>query len=82
MRKIAGLVLAVLSVTGTARAQDALNCKFVPGWEQSEPVRQYTADNLYDYKDGGAEGYLIYGFAAMRSLTCKSGADSLAIDIS
>jgi hypothetical protein len=80
--KTSGLVLAILFAAGMARAQDALNCKLAPGWEQAEPVRQYTADNLYDYKDGGAEGYLIFGFAAMRSLTCKSGADTLAIDIS
>jgi hypothetical protein len=82
MRKIAGVVIAFLFAAGMARAEDALNCKLVPGWEQSEPVRQYTAGSLYDYKDGGAEGYLIFGFAAMRSLTCKSGADMLAIDIS
>jgi len=80
--KAAGLLLAILSAGGIARAQDYLNCQFAPGWEQSEPKRQYVADNLYDYKDGAAEGYLIYGFVRMAGVTCKSGADTLTIDVS
>ena len=80
--KAAGLLLAILFAAGTARAQDYLNCQFAPGWEQSEPKRQYAADNLYDYKDGAAEGYLIYGFARMTGITCKSGGDTLTIDVS
>ena len=44
--KVAGLLLAVLVATGTARAQDALDCHYAPGWEPSGPVRQYVADNL------------------------------------
>jgi hypothetical protein len=65
-----------------ARAQDYLDCHFVPGWEQTGAARQYAADNLYDYKDGAAEGYLLFGFAHMRGITCKSGADTLDIDVS
>jgi hypothetical protein len=80
--KVAGLLLTVLFAAGMARAQEPLNCHFVPGWEQSEPKRQYVADNLYDYKDGGAEGYLQFGFVRMTGITCKSGEDNLAIDIS
>jgi len=80
--KAAGLLLAILFAAGTARAQDYLNCQFAPGWEQSEPKRQYAADNLYDYEDGAAEGYLIYGFARMTGITCKSGGDTLTIDVS
>jgi hypothetical protein len=80
--KTAGLLLPILFAAGTARAQDYLNCQFAPGWEQSGPKRQYVADNLFDYKDGAAEGYLLYGFVAMRGIDCKSGADTLAIDVS
>ena len=75
-------LLAVLLVAGTAGAQDALDCHFAPGWEQSGQKRQYTADNLYDYKDGGAEGYLIFGFSRMTGITCKSGQDTLDMDVS
>jgi hypothetical protein len=71
-----------LAVTGTVSAQDLLDCHFVPGWEQTGPTRQYTPDNLFDYRDGAAEGYLQFGFARMRGIDCKSGANTMAIDVS
>ena len=79
--KAAGLLLSILFVAGMARAQDYLNCQFAPGWEQSGPKRQYAADNLFNYKDGAAEGYLIFGFARMQGIDCKSGGDTLTIDV-
>ena len=82
MKKPAVLLLSVLLAAGTAHAQLALDCHFAPGWEPSGTVRQYTAENLYDYKDGGADGYLIYGFARMSTIDCKSNADTLTIDVS
>jgi len=57
MKKAAVLLLAVLLAAGMARAQVSLDCHFAPGWEPSGPVRQYTAENLYEYKDGGADGW-------------------------
>src|ERR1035438_7523745 len=75
-------LLPILLAVGVAHAQDHLSCQLAPGWAQSEPKRQYTPDNLYDYKDGGAEGYLIYGFVRMDGITCKSGAGTLTIDVS
>jgi hypothetical protein len=80
--KIAGLLLAVLLAAGMARSQSFLDCHLASGWEPSGPVRQYTADNLYDYKDGAADGYLSYGFARMSTIDCKSGGDTLTIDVS
>jgi hypothetical protein len=82
MKAAAGLLVAVLVAAGMARAQDALDCHFAPGWEPTGPIREYVADNLYEYKDGAADGYLIYGFAHMRSIECKSGGDTLTIDVS
>jgi hypothetical protein len=79
--KAAGLLLPILLAVGMAHAQDYLNCHFAPGWEQSGPKRQYAADNLFDYKDGAAEGYLIYGFARMQGIDCNSGGDMLTIDV-
>ena len=52
------LFLLSCSPPGPARAQDVLDCRFAPGWEPTGADTQYTAENLYDYKDGGAEGYL------------------------
>ena len=80
--KSAAVLLAVLLAAGMARAQVSLDCHFAPGWEASGPARQYTAENLYDYKDGAADGYLSYGFARMSTIDCKSGADTLTIDVS
>ena len=85
MRSRCLLLTALLAATAlpqATRAQDYLNCQLVPGWEQTGPKRQYVADNLYDYKDGGAEGYLVYGFVRMQGLDCKSGSTTLAIDVS
>jgi hypothetical protein len=75
-------MLALLLSPGTSGAQAYLNCHFAAGWEPSGPKRQYAADNLYEYKDGGAEGYLSYGFVRMEGISCKSGGDTLDIDIS
>ncbi len=85
--KLLSVLLGLLIVPGVVGAQslpsqDLLDCHFVPGWETSGAKRQYTPDNLYDYKDGGAEGYLVYGFARMQGVDCKSGAATLAIDVS
>lgn len=80
--KFAACVLAILLATGMAGAQDYLNCRYAPGWEQTGAQRQFTADNLFDYKDGAAEGYLSFGFVRMVGVTCKSGNNTLDIDIS
>jgi hypothetical protein len=80
--KNAWLLLLVLLIAGIACAQDYLSCQLVPGWEQSGKKRQYSADNLYEYMDGNAEGYLLYGFVGMQGITCKSGANTLVMDVS
>jgi hypothetical protein len=80
--RTATLLLAILATTGMVSAQDYLNCGFAPGWEQTGPRRQYTPDTLYEYKDGGAEGYLAYGFVAMRGVDCKSAGGTMSIDVS
>jgi hypothetical protein len=79
--RVAGVFLAILCAAGIARAQDYLNCHFVPGWEQSGPIRQYTADNISDFKDGHAQGYLTFGFVRMERIDCKSAAKTLSIDV-
>jgi hypothetical protein len=80
--RAATLALALLLATSGAAAAEILSCSLVPGWEQSGPTRTYEADNLFEYMDGNAEGYLIYGFVSMHGVTCKSGDDSVLIDIS
>jgi hypothetical protein len=77
-----GLLLSLLLAAGTAGAQDFLNCHFASGWEPSGAKRQYGADNLFEYKDGAAEGYLSFGFVRMQGITCASGGNTLDIDAS
>ncbi len=76
------LLMTLLCATGAAGAQEYLDCHFVPGWEQTGAKREYTPDNLYDYKDGGAEGYLVFSFVHMQGIDCKSGPRTLSIDVS
>src|ERR1017187_2690777 len=57
-------------------------CDLVAGWSQQGAARAYEASNLFEYMDGNAEGYLLYGFAAMHGVTCVHGGDSILIDIS
>jgi hypothetical protein len=80
--RVLTLLLCFSLVAATAEAQKYLDCHLVPGWEQSGDPRSYTPENLYDYRDGAAEGYLIFGFARMQGIDCKSGTVTLSIDVS
>jgi hypothetical protein len=60
----------------------APTCNMVPGWVQRGEARSYTAENLFEYMDGNAEGYLLYGFQTMQGVTCEKGGVTLVIDIS
>ena len=82
MNRSAFLVATLLTLSSAAYSGDILHCGHAPGWEQAGPVRSYVADNLFEYMDGNAEGYLIYGFVRMTGITCKSGENTLIIDIS
>jgi hypothetical protein len=42
----------------------------------------FWPDDLFDYMDGNAEGYLLYRFARMDGVTCRSGNERLVIDVS
>lgn len=75
------LVCAVVAVV-QALAAEVASCSLVPGWQQAGALRHFTADNLYTYMDGNAESYLAYGFTQMKGVTCKSGENTLVIDIS
>jgi hypothetical protein len=75
------LALSLIAVARLAPAQ-VPDCSLVAGWQQQGPARTYAADNLFEYMDGNAEGYLIYRFVNMSGVTCKRGEDTILIDIS
>jgi hypothetical protein len=58
------------------------DCGAVAGWGQEGPARSFVAENLFEYMDGNAEGYLIYRFVTMKGVTCKCGDDIILIDVS
>ncbi|MGA3132325.1 MAG: DUF6599 family protein [Terracidiphilus sp.] len=80
--RVRALLLSALLASGSAAAQSVLDCHLATGWEQSGSIRQYDSGNLFEYKDGGAEGYLIFGFVRMSTIDCKSGVNTLTIDLS
>jgi hypothetical protein len=86
LRPIRGLAMAmVLAAAGSLAAADrtpALSCSLVPGWSQAGPERAYVSQNLFEYMDGNAEGYLVYGFLEMRGVTCNKGEVTFVIDLS
>jgi hypothetical protein len=74
-------LLLALAAAALCAAQ-VPTCDLVSGWTQQGEARAYDASNLFEYMDGNAEGYLIYGFVRMRGVTCVRGGDSILIDIS
>ena len=74
--------LAVGVAVAALCAAQVPKCDLVAGWSQQGAARAYEASNLFEYMDGNAEGYLLYGFAAMHGVTCVHGGDSILIDIS
>jgi hypothetical protein len=75
-------LMTPLPLAPNATGGELPDCKAVAGWQQRGPVRNYTAETLYDYMNGNSEGYLIYQFAKMTGLTCVSGGNAIVIDIS
>jgi len=78
----AAMVLVGLAWFAVPAYAAAPTCNLVPGWTQHGSARAYAADNLFEYMDGNAESYLLYGFAAMQGVNCESGGVTLVIDIS
>lgn len=84
LKLIGGLALALIAggVLAAAAQAPVPACNLVPGWSQSGPERSYDSQNLFEYMDGNAEGYLIYGFLKMQGVTCQKGDVTFVIDLS
>jgi hypothetical protein len=74
--------VAAAALVATVCPAQAPKCDLVAGWTQQGSARAYEASNLFEYMDGNAEGYLLYGFVAMHGVTCVHGDDSILIDVS
>jgi hypothetical protein len=73
--------MALLLLCAACAAQTP-DCSLVPGWKQHGPARSYVADNLFEYMNGNAEGYLIYRFVKMDGVSCRSGESTVVFDMS
>jgi hypothetical protein len=85
MLKLTGALVLGLAASGVLAAAGqapAPACNLVPGWSQAGDARSYESQNLFEYMDGNAEGYLVYGFLKMTGVTCKKGDVTLVIDLS
>jgi hypothetical protein len=74
------LFLAALVAVAAGAATPS--CDAVAGWTQHGTTRSYVADNLFEYMDGNAEGYLLYGFVNMHGVSCEKAGITLLIDVS
>ncbi len=79
MRRLAAAILFLWPALGAEVAPD---CSLVPGWSQKGELRTFVPDNLFDYMNGNAESYLVYGFRKMTGVTCEKGDGQVVIDIS
>ena len=82
MLKTVFVAMAACALAAAQTPAPAPSCKLAAGWSQNGPARTYEADNLFEYMDGNAEGYLIYGFLKMQGVTCKKGDVTFVVDIS
>jgi hypothetical protein len=82
LKTICGLGLLACGLAAAADTAPVPTCTLVPGWTQKGDARSYVGDNLFEYMDGNAEGYLIYGFVSMHGVSCVKGEVNLVIDIS
>ena len=79
MRVCCAIIAASLLLLVTSRILHATELKsFIPsppelsGFTISHDAEYYTKENLWDYMNGGAPGYLAYGFEKMVTLQVKN----------
>ncbi len=83
MNRLITCAMLMAAAAAVAAAQMPLpDCKLAPGWTQQGELRSFVADNLFEYMDGNAEGYLIYSFEQMKGVNCTQGGVTLTFDVS
>jgi hypothetical protein len=81
MRRLHFIAILIVVTAAVSMAQKP-SCSLVPGWPQDGPARTFNADNLFEYMDGNAEGYVVYEFVKMDGVTCKKDGVTLIFDVS
>ncbi len=78
---LSGVFGLAFSFAGWAAEMPQPDCSFAPGFKQVGEVRHYVPENLFDYMDGNAEGYIIYGFQRLIGVTCESADRRVVVDV-
>jgi hypothetical protein len=86
---ILALVLTGAAVSGQAAAVDPSHqqlARLVPNPLPAAVTSRgmasfYTPDNLYEYMDGGADIFLVYGVQALLHMDLRAGAADVALDV-
>jgi hypothetical protein len=73
------LLLLLLASALAARTPE---CGVAPGFKQDGALRKFNVETLFDYINGNAEGYFLYGFVRMEGVTCTGGGVKLVFDVS
>ncbi len=81
MRRLHAIAILMVLTAAVSMAQKP-SCSLVPGWPQDGPARTFNGDNLFEYMDGNAEGYIAYDFVKMDGVTCKKDGVTLVFDVS
>lgn len=79
--KVALAVLALFLLGAPSLGALSPDCTAVPGSTLKE-TRVHEPDNLFDYMDGGAEGYITYSFLKLNGVTCVLNGTRFILDIS
>ena len=81
MRRFHAIAILIVLTAAVSMAQKP-SCSLGAGWPQDGPARTFTGENLFEYMDGNAEGYVAYDFVKMDGVTCKKDGVTLVFDVS
>ncbi len=81
MSRLHSIAILMILTAAVSMAQKP-SCSLVPGWPQDGPARTFNAENLFEYMDGNAEGYVVYDFVKMDGVNCKKDGVTLVFDVS
>jgi hypothetical protein len=62
---IGSVALPSLSMATTGTSDLLPPSGAVDGWDHAEPIKLYLPDNLYEYINGAADGYLVFDFMVL-----------------
>ena len=80
------LILIIFKINGSLIYADDINKLFpsnneIPNWIRSGEMRTFIGDKLWEYIDGGAENYYIYGFKRVVTCDYKNSNKQIVVDI-